>query len=75
MENRRSYFYIVGGEKSIKIRQQAEIKAQRKLSKRNNFLLLLRKNFKKRRKGNSANEKCIIGEEEKCDKKKIIYEN
>ncbi|WP_422091973.1 OmpA family protein [Tenacibaculum ovolyticum] len=74
-KNRRSYFYIVGGEKSIKVRQQAEIKAQRKLSKRNNFLLFLRKNFKKRRKNNSATEKCMIGEEEKCDKKKIIYEN
>ncbi|WP_086030902.1 OmpA family protein [Tenacibaculum holothuriorum] len=76
--NRRSYFYIVKGNESIKAREEAEIiKVQKRISKRNSFLQFLRKNMKK--KGNTTSDKCLIGEEENCkkDKKKfkVIYRN
>ncbi|WBX72066.1 OmpA family protein [Tenacibaculum retecalamus] len=77
-ENRRSYFYIVKGTDKIKARQVAQKVAERKrISKKNNFLLFLKRNFKKPK--NSASDKCVIGKEEDCDtdKKdfKIDYKN
>ena len=79
-ENRRSYFYIVKGTEKIKARQQAEkVITKRRITKRNKFLLFLKKNFKKSGKKSRGNKKCIIGEEENCskDKKdfKIEYKN
>ncbi len=74
--NRRSYFYIVKGSENIRIRQELEKKkVKRRVSKRNNFLDYLRKNFKKSR---TASTKCIEGEED-CNKDskkfKIDYKN
>ncbi|CAM1335093.1 OmpA family protein [Tenacibaculum aestuariivivum] len=79
-KNRRSYFYIVKGEQEIKKRQEVEKKeAKKRINKKNNFLLFLRKNFKKTGKERSVNKKCIIGKEEKCNDKKndfkINYKN
>lgn len=66
--NRRSYFYIVKGGENIEARQQAEkIKVQKRVSKRNNFLEFLKKNFKKTD-DNPRNNKCLK-EDENCDDK------
>ncbi len=83
-KNRRSYFYIVKGTDKIKERQIAEkIAVKKRITKKNNFLLFLKKNFKKKVKSNPASNKCLIGKEEDCkdDKKdfkkdfKIDYKN
>lgn len=77
-KNRRSYFYIVKGADNIKIRQvEQKFRVERRVSKKNNFLLFLKNNFKKSKA--KTNGKCIIGKEKDChtDKKgfKINYKN
>ena len=79
-KNRRSYFYIVKGTDKIKERQIAEkIAVKKRITKKNNFLLFLKKNFKKKGKNNSASNKCLIGKDEDCEKDKkdfkIDYKN
>ncbi|WP_275316150.1 OmpA family protein [Tenacibaculum bernardetii] len=79
-KNRRSYFYIVKGTDKIRERQIAEkIAVKKRITKKNNFLLFLKKNFKKKGKNTSGPKKCLIGREEDCakDKKdfKIEYKN
>lgn len=69
-KNRRSYFYIVKGGENIKARQQAEkIKVQKRVSRRNNFLQFLRKNFKKT--DDKENNKCLK-EGEDCTEDKTL---
>ncbi|WNW01983.1 OmpA family protein [Tenacibaculum sp. HL-MS23] len=79
-KNRRSYFYIVKGTDKIRERQIAEkIAVKKRITKKNNFLLFLKKNFKKKGKNTSGAKKCLIGREEDCEKDKkdfkIEYKN
>ncbi|QXP74201.1 OmpA family protein [Tenacibaculum sp. AHE15PA] len=79
-KNRRSYFYIVKGTDKIRERQIAEkIAVKKRITKKNNFLLFLKKNFKKKGKNTSGPKKCLIGREEDCEKDKkdfkIEYKN
>ncbi|KAB1153503.1 OmpA family protein [Tenacibaculum aiptasiae] len=76
-KNRRSYFYIVKGVDKIKARQEAEkIAVQKRISKRNNFLDFLRKNFKKSKSDRAEDNKCYRDAERDCnDKKNIILKN
>ncbi|WP_272152072.1 OmpA family protein [Tenacibaculum aiptasiae] len=70
-KNRRSYFYIVKGVDKIKARQEAEkIAVQKRISKRNNFLDFLRKNFKKSKSDRAEDNKCYRDSERDCDDKK-----
>ena len=85
-QNRRSYFYIVGGVDKISERQKEAVKSigrnriKKSVSpKKSSFLLFLKRNFKKS--GKSVHNKCVRGAEEDCTKnnkqgfKVIDYKN
>ncbi|CAM1364569.1 WD40-like Beta Propeller Repeat [Tenacibaculum sediminilitoris] len=87
--NRGSYFYIVKGGESIKIKQEKEREKEKKkkrisqknieLKKSNNFLEFLRKNLKNSEKNSELKKNKCFKEEENCNKTtkevKIDYKN